>query len=448
MLNTSASHHISNILPILDDPQLVSAYLFENGIPFPKARTEQGFKARLVCKRWWRRTLHRLDCRSDEAKQIVEGRVGRNREKYASDMAVARVAKKMAESAEFLRGQVMISDHGDQIDMDKIIESSVANPANRRAEFMIRVRGSEDYAKQKGYVGEFYTITCPSPCHRLSGDNLNPKYKKEMTPREAQRYLVSVWSRIRAAYGRKGIRPFGFRVAEPHRDGCPHWHLLLFVRPEQREQLRNIIAHYALEIDGNEPGAQRHRFKYVEIDPAKGSAAGYVAKYISKNMGFSISDQELDEDAYGQRVKAWASCWGIRQFQAIGGAPVTVWRELRKLHEKLDDEFLEAARKAADESRWSDYLELSGGVDVGRDERNINLVKAHLVDKTNGEVKQNRYRERVEAIIGVASLAAEAITKIKNWVMMSRELAGSNFDAGGWCFRPWSSVNNCTGMAM
>lgn len=443
-MTIAAQHHINNILPILENYELVAEYLRENGIPSPKARTRQGFKARLVCKRWWRRTLHRLDCRSEEAKQIEGGRVGRNRQKYASDMAVARVAKKMAESAEFLRGQVMLSDHGDQIDMDKIIESSVANPANRRAEFMIRVRGFEDCAKKKGYVGEFYTITCPSPCHRLSGDNLNSKYKKEMTPREAQRYLVSVWSRIRAAYGRQGIRPFGFRVAEPHRDGCPHWHLLLFVRPEQREQLRNIIAHYALEIDGNEPGAQRHRFKYVEIDPAKGSAAGYVAKYISKNMGFSIDDQE-DEDAYSQRVKAWASCWGIRQFQQIGGASVMIWRELRKLREKLDDELLEAARKAADESRWSDYLELSGGVDVGRDERTINLVKAHLVDKKNGEVKQNRYRERVEVIIGVASLAAEAITKIKNWVMLSREAAGSAFDdAGSWCFRTWSPVNNCT----
>ncbi len=82
---------------------------------------------------------------------------------------------------------------------------------------------------------------------------------------------------------------YGFRIAEPQHDGTPHWHLLLF------------MPHYAMQTDGNEPGAQQHRFKAIPIDKSKGSAVGYIAKYISKNIDGS-SIQEATE-----QVEAWAS---------------------------------------------------------------------------------------------------------------------------------------------
>ncbi|MBY6221538.1 replication endonuclease [Marinobacter nauticus] len=64
------------------------------------------------------------------------------------------------------------------------------------------------------------------------------------------------------------------------------------------------------------------------------SATGYVAKYISE----SIDGYEVGEDSYGNdavesaaRIRAWASIWGIRQFQFMGSPNVTVYRELRRL---------------------------------------------------------------------------------------------------------------------
>lgn len=56
---------------------------------------------------------------------------------------------------------------------------------------------------------------------------------------------------------------FGFRVAEPHHDGTPHWHILVFVKPEQREDLRETFSFYALQVDGDETGAQKYRFTGV-----------------------------------------------------------------------------------------------------------------------------------------------------------------------------------------
>lgn len=444
-----AGYHIARLSKIIDDREKVINYLKDNGIQKPKAKNENGFKARLLCEKWWRRTLDRAQERFDESKLIEAGRVAKHKEKYSSNLTVYRVGKKAIKAAEYMQNQSMVSDVGDVVDMSTIVQSSIANPANRRAELMIRMAGFEAYASEHGYVGEFYTITCPSKYHRYSGAELNYKYQQELSPRAAQNYLVGQWAKIRAAYGRLGIKPFGFRVAEPHGDGCPHWHMLLFCRAEHRDELRKIIKKYALELDGHEPGADKHRFKFVQIDPQKGSATGYVAKYISKNLGFCVDDTN-ESQSYGQRVKAWSTCFGIRQFQQVGGAGVTVWRQLRKLHEAIDDELLESARQAADESRWADYLEIMGGVECKRKDLKIGLVKKELIDKKTGQLRQNQYFEFITLIFGVASIAAQAITRTKNWLMASTRNAEQrrtrilDGTAGAVCFSPWSPVNNCT----
>ena len=117
--------------------------------------------------------------------------------------------------------------------------------------------------------------------------------------------------------------------------------------------------------------ADKNRLDFKDIDPDKGTATGYIVMYISKNIDGSDLDKTDDNDdpiTNAKRIGAWASCYGIRQFQQIGGVSITAWRELRRAKETLTvSDKAEAARKAADSSGFSEFTQLMGGVFCKRD---------------------------------------------------------------------------------
>jgi len=77
----------------------------------------------------------------------------------------------------------------------------------------------------------------------------------------------------------------------------------MFMRPEQAERVREIMRDYAWQEDGSElttDKARKARFHAEAIDPEKGSATGYVAKYISKNIdGYALDGETDDESGKG-----------------------------------------------------------------------------------------------------------------------------------------------------
>lgn len=448
---------IGAIAEIIDKPVEVAALMQSWGVPMPKSKTEQGLRLRLLCPKWWRRTLDRLKQRIIEKGQIDTGSVRKGRQIYVSNKTFKKKRVAAVMSAQYMSQMSMVSNEGDVVDMDTIIAGSLANPTNRRCELMIRMSGAEIYAHSLGWVGDFNTLTCPSRFHRYSGSAENPVYDKGCSPRDAQKYLNAVWARIRSKLSRSRIKILGFRVAEPHHDGCPHWHMLIFVNPAKVEKMREIIRHYALQDSPDEPGAEKYRHHAVAIDSSVGTATGYIAKYISKNLGFDIGDSEHDQTDdsrnYGQRVKAWASTWGVRQFQQIGGCSVTVWRELRKIPEGVCVGILEEARKAADESRWADFLLImtGGNPEAKRADMAIQLLKSEEVSTQTGEIHTNRYGELLNIIYGVCALAQFAVTKKKYWSMQTSktafQVAAGAGPRRGAPAAPWSPVNNCTALA-
>lgn len=448
--------------------------------PPEKVRTGPAI-ARMTCPMWWRRKLRAHHGRQVEGAAIGLGYVNKAREPYCSNETLHRRMQQNARNAAAMESTIARNELGQEFTLAELAAKGPANKAIRRAELMTRINGFERIARDMGHAGLFMTITCPSRMHAfrtVAGWKVeqNPRYDGETTPRTAQQYLAKVWARIRAKLKRMGALLYGFRIAEPQHDGTPHWHFLVFHAQEHAQAIRGAVLEHALRDSQGEPGAHAHRVDFKPIDWSRGTAAGYIAKYVAKN----IDGYRLEKDLHGNdaletsaRVEAWASTWGIRQFQQVGGPPVGVWRELRRVealpagapdhlrmaHEAVNKVAVIEGRENASVA-WDRYCRAQGGVFCGRDY----LIRLTMQEQPE---KLGRYGDPAgPRPVGVetshletytpahmAHIGGTAVRRVfwevesnrHEWVIVGR--AGRSH--GGVSIAaaqpaPWTCVNNCT----
>ncbi|RVR75462.1 replication endonuclease, partial [Citrobacter freundii] len=266
---------------------------------------------------------------------------------------------------------------------------------------------------------------------------------------DGQRYLCRIWSLIRTAFKDNDLEVYGMRVVEPHHDGTPHWHMMLFCKPGQRKAINEIMRRYALKEDGHEKGAAKQRFESRHLN--QGGAAGYIAKYIAKNIDGYALDGQLDHDTgkplkdTAAAVTAWASTWRIPQFKPIGLPTMGAYRELRKLPRGVSiasefDDRVEAVRAAADEGEFDLYIIAQGGANMPRDAQAVRVAR-----KVTDEV--NEYEEDIERVVGIYAphLGASRIhvTRTAEWRIVPKILAVEPLTLKSGSAAPRSSVNNC-----
>lgn len=406
--------------------------------------------SRLVCEKWWFKKIRTTQRRIVEHVAIACGEVRANAASYISNQSFQEWQLQQRKNYDYLRAMIIqnVDNPEEQVELFDMFLKSSSNPALRRNEMMVRLRGLEEWAEENNNEALFLTLTAPSSFHAGNG---NKKWSG-VNPRDTQNYLNKVWQQFRALLSKRDIKFYGMRVAEPHKDGTPHWHALAYVPAEHKEEVIRLFKQKALELDGNEKGAAEHRCKVEECDKTKGSATAYIAKYIAKNIdGFALAGEVSDEDPTlslhdnALRVRAWASRWGIRQFQFYGGASISVWRELRRLISgQADDELIDKAQAAAGVANdYAAYMEIQGGALAKREEQPIKL---------DYETKPaNKYGEKRKAIIGLANRFSlkQVISRTKRWEIKKRpkdfnpSLVERSSTATSERSSPWTCVNNC-----
>ena len=450
--------------------------------------------ARMTDPQWWRRQLRKVHATYVEGAAIRLGYVHKRADPYVSNESVLRRAQQNERNADALEATTATNEDGQEYTLAELAAKGPANKAIRRAELMTRIAGFERIADDLGHVGLFFTMTCPSRMHkwrttRKGGAVIeNPKYDGTL-PNDAQKHLAKTWARIRAAIARRGMHCYGFRIAEPNHDGTPHWHLLVFIDPAYQGRKDTdavcrfcaLVRRYALADSPTERGAKQHRCDFKPIDKGRGSAAGYIAKYVAKNIdGYRLDKDLIGNDAVetSHRVETWASTWRIRQFQQIGGPPVGPWRELRRVKAipanspahlieahaavnktKALDDLSESQQQVIKGAQWDRYVNAQGGVFCGR-------RYAIRVEKTEVEGTNKYGEECAPRPIGVSTMESyqpEHMTPARMggkglwavrrlvvesaryvWTITRKAVAAIGGVFNGPLAAPWTCVNNCT----
>ncbi|MEY0576572.1 replication endonuclease [Providencia manganoxydans] len=450
--------------------------------------------SRLVSPDFWERRLKERRMRWIESLSIAAMLVNCNTTPYVSERGVSAVLSQKLANLRYLKTMdVQDEDTGERFDLYDKFEKSISNPVNRYNELMTMTRGIEDVAMERGDAGLFLTLTCPSKFHATTKvikskkheDKSKNRYKAlvnkkwvktekgeipegALTVKEAQKHISYTWSLIRTALNDKKIKFYGVRTVEPHHDSTPHWHILLFTSPRHTADVIRICREKALLIDGDEQGALKHRFTSKGM--IKGSATGYIAKYIAKcipgehlgaeamkndidfQTGKKVHDPKKDIPA-PDRIAAWASIWRIKQFQSFGIPSKGVYRECRRLkglgkkhiNQELGD-IAEKVRAAADQGNFAEYILTQGGPCTPLPEQTLRVAREKVKEP-------NSYGEYRSKAVGLYT-PLDATRPVLNTYPRKYRIVKKNTDStnhtksgsmplGGAIGAPWSAVNNC-----
>lgn len=419
--------------------------------------------SRMLSLRFWSRHFRIFARRWREHLYISVGDVRRQRAVFCSPQWTQCWLASRKRGREIMaETDIEDEDTGETLSLLSAVDASVSNNEKRRAELLTRVKGLEELAgldslvQDRDYTGLFFTWTAPRQYHAwLETGRRNRKWNGA-SPRETQRYFTRTFKNFSTALARRGVQMFGIHITESHHDGTPHWHGIMFVRREQEATLRDVFEAYANteNCSAHKVGASpaQSQLMIKPIDTRKGSATAYITKHICRNIEGCApggTDRETGRtwSELSRHAAAWASLWGIKQFQFTGGPPVSVWRELRKLSDQKKADSVGPVfgelHRAAGGGDWAAYTRLQGGVPTTR--KNLTMRTWYLSGEEPDECGQ--YIPVLKGVYLPGSNQPPVATRTRKWKVRTLRKSvkpGSLKISRKPALSPWTRINNCT----
>lgn len=336
-------------------------------------------------RRRLRRELGRTAAHAAGILRFVGGQGGRA---YADDWSLSRWEGIQCAKQKFLREHYIVKDDGDKpptfVNMEVVAES--ASKARQSMWYSI-ILGMRDRAKKIGFVPIFITATLPPRYHLNPSKSGGDRRDVRLSPSTAAKELSARWHRALCLMRHHDIRPFGIRVVEPHEDGCPHLHGLLWCEPNHRAAIEAILRR-SFPADGGSADAalQIKRWETRESREGRRAIAGDPASYIMTYVLETLRDGDPtdgDRDS-SSRAKAWSAHTGIRRLSFVGLSQGIIgrWKAAQKAVKSSAPPTCPRARAilhAMKRKRWSSALALLGAFTAEPDER---LVPCREVNTT------------------------------------------------------------------
>lgn len=228
--------------------------------------------------------------------------------------------------------------------------------------------GIEQVATQEGMIA-IRSVVSLKPCMHPNPANGNDTWDGT-TPKVAVKYLQEQARLFNEAMKKNKLKKVGMWTREAQNDGTPHVNWLMFFKPEDEAEIRELFDRYFMHSN--------HAIDWEYIDKKTGGAswATYAMKFVSYSTKFILEDGTYDPRMLKER--AWRSAWGIRAYGFFGAPPLTTYNRLRaqRIRPSTQSPLLQSMWVAARSNNVKQFIILSGGLAVSCKNRPLSIVRA------------------------------------------------------------------------